>query len=490
MQALIVVNNPKDWAFQIPNVDVISARAYLTHPEYAKRRGAKVFNLCRSYRYQSLGYYVSLLAAARGHKPVPNVATIQELKSAEIVRIRSDDLERLIQQSFAPIVSSRFELSVYFGRNMAKRYDRLAAHLFKLFYSPLLRASFVKLRAGRWYLQSVSPISADEIPLSHHAFVQVVASEYFGHRRWSAPPRRVPRYDLAILYDSRAPEPPSDSRAIAKFTRAASALGIATYLIGKDDYARLAEFDALFIRETTSVSHHTYRFARRAQAEGLVVIDDPDSILRCTNKVYLKELLDRHRVPTPKTIVAHRDNISDIVAHLGLPCILKQPDGAFSQGVVKVDDLTECQRECERLLQKSELIIAQEFMPTPYDWRIGILAGEALWAARYFMAKDHWQIIQHGPGGRRYGRVEAVPLDLVPKPVVRAALRASELIGDGLYGVDIKVVGKRVVVVEVNDNPSIDSGLEDAILKESLYERVMAVFLHRMEARQRGGERD
>ena len=106
------------------------------------------------------------------------------------------------------------------------------------------------------------------------------------------------------------------------------------------------------------------------------------------------------------------------------------------------------------------------------------------------MAKDHWQIIQHGPGGRRYGRVEAVPLDLVPKPVVRAALRASELIGDGLYGVDIKVVGKRVVVVEVNDNPSIDSGLEDAILKESLYERVMAVFLHRMEARQRGGERD
>jgi glutathione synthase/RimK-type ligase-like ATP-grasp enzyme len=57
-------------------------------------------------------------------------------------------------------------------------------------------------------------------------------------------------------------------------------------LIEKEDYGRLAEFDALFIRETTGVNHHTYRFARRAEAEGLVVVDDPQSILKCTNKVY------------------------------------------------------------------------------------------------------------------------------------------------------------------------------------------------------------
>ena len=61
-----------------------------------------------------------------------------------------------------------------------------------------------------------------------------------------------------------------------------------------------AEFDALFIRETTLVNHHTYRFARRAASEGLVVIDDPESILKCTNKVFLAELLSRHKMPMPQ----------------------------------------------------------------------------------------------------------------------------------------------------------------------------------------------
>jgi hypothetical protein len=75
MNPIIVVNNPKDWRFDIPGVEVVSARSYLTQPTHSERRGVKVFNLCKSYRYQSLGYYVSLLATARGHKPAPRCRT-------------------------------------------------------------------------------------------------------------------------------------------------------------------------------------------------------------------------------------------------------------------------------------------------------------------------------------------------------------------------------------------------------------------------------
>ena len=64
MSILIVANDPKAWPFQIPDVDVVDARSYLTKPEYSDMRGVKVFNLCKSYRYQSAGYYVSLLAEA------------------------------------------------------------------------------------------------------------------------------------------------------------------------------------------------------------------------------------------------------------------------------------------------------------------------------------------------------------------------------------------------------------------------------------------
>ena len=53
------------------------------------------------------------------------------------------------------------------------------------------------------------------------------------------------------------------------------------------------------------------------------------------------------------------------------------------------------------------------------------------------------------------------PLPDVPKEVTGVALVACAIIGDGLYGVDLKEVGGRVFVIEVNDNPNIDAGVED-----------------------------
>ena len=79
-------------------------------------------------------------------------------------------------------------------------------------------------------------------------------------------------------------------------------------LIERKDYPRLAQFDALFIRETTAVPHHTFRSARKAEREGLPVLDDPASIVRCTNKVFLAELLRAHDVPTPGTRFVTRRN--------------------------------------------------------------------------------------------------------------------------------------------------------------------------------------
>lgn len=482
MVNLIVVDNPRDWAFEIPGTELISARAYLTDITYREFRHTKVFNLCRSYRYQTLGYYVSLLAAARGHKPLPNISTIQDMKSQTIVRHVSDDLDRLIQRSLAPIKSSDFTLSIYFGRNLAKRYDRLSSHLFKLFPAPLVRAQFVY--GAKWELQHIGPISPDDISEEHRPFAVQFAAEYFAGKRLRLPKRALQRYDLAILVNPAEKFPPSNERAIQHFIRAAEAVGFAVEVIGKEDYHRLAEFDALFIRETTSVNHHTYRFAQRALAEGLVVIDDPDSILKCTNKVYLAELLDHYEIPTPRTIVVHRDNLAMIKRELGFPCILKQPDSSFSRGVVKVNDEESFSHEVRRLLEKSELVIAQEFLPTEFDWRVGMFNREPLYVCKYFMAHHHWQIIKQARTGKNYnGRVEAMAVEFGPKQLIRTAMRAANTIGDGLYGVDVKQVGGKFYVIEVNENPSIEAGFEDGVLKDRLYVKIMEIFLKRVESR-------
>ena len=123
-------------------------------------------------------------------------------------------------------------------------------------------------------------------------------------------------------------------------------------------------FRSLFIRETTRVGHHTYRFSRRAEAEGLVVMDDPESILKCTNKVYLAELFHRYGVPQPRTVLVHKENVEHAGRELGFPLVLKQPDASFSQGVVKVRDEKSLVEQATQFLEDSELFIAQEFVPT------------------------------------------------------------------------------------------------------------------------------
>lgn len=73
--------------------------------------------------------------------------------------------------------------------------------------------------------------------------------------------------------------------------------------------------------------------------------------------------------------------------------------------------------------------------------------------------------------------------DQAPAKLVKLALRATNSIGNGLYGVDIKQIGSEYYVMEVNDNPNIDAGVEDEILKDALYDRIMNTFLERIEAR-------
>jgi glutathione synthase/RimK-type ligase-like ATP-grasp enzyme len=486
LDTLIVVDDPSAWPLDIPGTELVQARHYLTSPEYQSRRRVKVFNLCRSYRYQSLGYYVSLLAEARGHRPLPGVSAIQDLKSTGMIRTVSEDLDDLIQKSLHPLRTGEFVLSIYLGRNLAKRYDRLSQQLFSLFPAPFLRAFFVySSKREKWQMQNLTPLAASEIPEDHRAFALGMAREYFRGIRPRPTRRSRARFDLAILCNPDETEPPSNPRALQRFMRAAREVGFAPELIGRNDAGRLAEFDALFLRETTNVNHHTYRFARRAAAEGLAVIDTPESILKCTNKVFLAELLTRHHIAVPETMILQRPTPGPVIEKLGLPCILKKPDGSFSQGVVKVDHPESLRDELTKLLTHSDLVIAQKYLPTPFDWRIGIFDRQPLFACRYYMADQHWQILRHAPDGKLLdeGKWDTLPVKEAPGAVVATALKAANLIGDGLYGVDLKQIGRHIYVIEVNDNPNIDAGVEDVILKDDLYRRIMQGLMRRVEIR-------
>ena len=288
---------------------------------------------------------------------------------------------------------------------------------------------------------------------------------------------------LAILHDPANPEPPSNPTAMQKFLQAAAILGIQAELVTRTEVEPLERFDALLIRDTTYAHNYTYDLSLRAVRAGLVVIDDPDSIRLCNDKVFQARLFQQHGIPTPRTCVINKmDDISQLTATLDMPCVLKLPDSSFSLGVIKVKDENELREQSAVMFQHSTEIVAQEYMPTEFDWRIGILDRQPLFACQYRMVPGYWQIIRHGQDGSiREGDTIAMPLDHAPQAAVQLALRAANLLGDGLYGVDIKQAGEHFLVIEINDNPNVDAGNEDGVLGDELYHRVMSSLLRRVQ---------
>jgi glutathione synthase/RimK-type ligase-like ATP-grasp enzyme len=481
MNKYIVVNQPEKWNFSIDNITVISSQDYLTNPKYALLKNARIFNLCKDYSYQSKGYYVSLLAEARGHLPIPTTKNIVDLKRLKLVRIVSDEFDDVIQQSLKNIKSQDFTLSIYFGQNVAQKYKNLSALFYRHFQVPFLRVNFN--HTTKWNIQSIKAISESEIPKEHISSVHEFANQYFAKKRYDTAKVTNYDFDLAILVHPNDPAPPSNPKALKKFVDMAEKMNIYAEIIEPKDLSRLSSFDALFLRQSTEVNNEAYTFARKAQQEGIAIIDYPDAILKCCNKVYMAEALQNANISTPKTVIVHSNNRNSVLEHTGLPCVLKAPDSTFSFGVKKAKTKEEYDALVTEMLKESDLIIAQEFCTSDYDWRIGIIDHKPFFACKYYMAKGHWQIYNWKATDKNEqdGDADCLAIEDVPKNVIDMAVKSAKLMGLGLYGIDIKAVDGKLMVIEINDNPNIDFGVEDAYYGDLVYTEILSALKTRLE---------
>lgn len=461
---------------------VMTSRDYLARPGLFRGQRPKIINLSRTYAYQSRGYYASLLAEARGHRIIPSVETMIDLSEKKLYENALPELDAALRKACEKGEAAVSPIRIYFGYAHDHRLERFGKLVFDWFRAPALdihlepNASVPTIR--RIGFSPLGKLDDGEMMRLY------AAMERYTGREWRAAKTKTPaKYAFATLYDPREDLPPSSVDTLKHWARVAARLGVDVEPITRKDLPRLANFDALFIRETTSISNHTYRFARRAMQEGMPVIDDPISMIRCTNKVYLNELMAANGVACPKGLmIAGREDLKRAADELGFPMVLKIPDGSFSRGVKKVEDFAGLEKLAGAWLEDSDLLIAQKFMPTKFDWRIGVLGGEPLFAVQYLMAKSHWQIINHDTGGRPMeGGFRAFSLGEAPPHVLDAGLRAARCIGDGLYGVDLKETDDGVFVIEVNDNPNLEHGVEDSIEKDEVWTRLTRWFIDRIE---------
>ncbi len=485
MTWLVLVDQERDLSNADTPHKVMTTRDYLSRPQLFGGQKPKVINLARSYGYQGSGYYCSLLAEARGHRIIPAVETIAELSRKTLYEQSLPELEASLARGLEkhPLPPGPQKLFVCFGQINEPHLMPFARLLFDWYRVPVLR---VHVDDGAYReIERIVPVAVNTLSEDERRFF-LNALAFHTRRTWkSAKARQPAKYTLAVLHDPAEKQAPSNEASIRHFAKVAQRFSIDVEPIQKGDLDRLAEYDALFIRVTTSIDNYAYRFARRAQQEGMPVIDDPQSMIRCTNKVYLAERLTAAGVPTPKTLIVQNDKQArEIGEQLGWPVVLKIPDGSFSRGVYKSDTVDDLKARLKQLLQESDLLIAQEFLPTSFDWRIGVLGGEALYACKYHMVDEHWQIYKYGEGGKDgvEGDATTFPLQDVPMGVIETAVKAAALMGDGLYGVDLKQTDRGLYVIEVNDNPDVNIGWEDKAGGDEVWEKIVRWFWDRMEA--------
>ncbi len=483
---VIVVDRLDRWPMlDIPGVEIVGADAYLAEERFRNSERFHVLNLCGSYKSHSVGYYVSLLGTARNHRILPTVTTVNDMRNRAIAQRVVEEIEAYLVERLEQAGGADVEITVLLGYTPDARFSELGRKLFALFQLPFFTLRFGRGADADWRLRKITVLSLSMVLLRNPEQVRPALTAYFDRKRYRRTRLKHYRYDLAILVNREEKTPPSCPEALRRFRWAAEQTGFAVEFIGKMDYRRISEFDALFIRETTSIENHTYRFARHAYTEGLVVVDDPWSILYCSNKIYLHERLARGRVRQPQTWLLRKEHLAGgrLPEQIRYPVVLKLPESAFSLGVFRVDDEEQLCARLRQMLAHSDLVIAQAFVETAFDWRIGVMDHTPLFACKYFMAQGHWQIYNWNgsEADAVTGNHETVPIEEVPHSVIKAALKSSAFIGDGLYGVDLKEVDGQVVVIEINDNPNIDHGVEDALIGDEVYLRVMGSMFARIE---------
>ena len=212
-----------DQARDFPNADtphkVITTRDYLARPKLFARLGrAKIINLSRSYNYQSKGYYASLLAEARGHRVIPTVETMLDLRELKLYEQSLPELQEALTAAALKAQATEdttFDLLFCFGFVQDSRFEAFGRLLFDWYRCPAIE---VTITAGkRWKIdrlraRPLAKLGPDEAEFFHKSLHRHT------QRDWRNPRgRAIARYSLAVLHDPQDALPPSSLDTLRHF---------------------------------------------------------------------------------------------------------------------------------------------------------------------------------------------------------------------------------------------------------------------------------
>lgn len=186
--------------------------------------------------------------------------------------------------------------------------------------------------------------------------------------------------------------------------------------------------------------------ARLYAAAGSVVLNRPEVIDTCGDKLATSAILAAAGVPTPRTVVAFgTEEALERCEELGYPVVLKPVVGSWGRMVSRLSDAD----AVAAVLEHKEVlggpahrvVYLQEHVEKPGRDIRAFVVGDRVVAAIY-RESDHWIT-----NTARGGVARACPVD---DGLSEIALRAARAVGGGVLAVDLVESDRGLLVVEVN----------------------------------------
>ena len=190
-------------------------------------------------------------------------------------------------------------------------------------------------------------------------------------------------------------------------------------------------------------------FGRVAKRRGVIVVNDPDSLLNAMNKMYFQHFPEEVR---PKTLISrNRDDIKHFVSEMGGNAVIKPLQGSGGAGVfmAKIDDSSNINQMIDTLVING-YVIAQEYLAAAAegDTRLFMMNGRPLRHRGKYAA---FRRLRHGDDLRSniHAGGKKAAAEITDSHLRLAEIVRPKLVQDGMFLVGLDIVGDKLMEINV-----------------------------------------
>lgn len=217
----------------------------------------------------------------------------------------------------------------------------------------------------------------------------------------------------------------------------------------------LVNYDAVIPRIGASVTFYGTAVVRQFEMMGVYCLNESVAITRARDKLRSLQLLSRKGVGLPITGFAHSpDDIDDMIKMVGgAPLVIKLLEGTQGIGVVLAETQKAAESVIEAFLGLEVNILVQEYISESKgaDIRCFVVGNKVVAAMKRQAAPGEFRSNLHRGG--LGSKVKITPEERA------TAIRAAQVMGLNVAGVDILRSHRGPLVMEVNSSPGL-KGIE------------------------------